>query len=120
MRESKLWLLHLLAGAIIFLLLGLHMVIMHLDDLLRLFGTGYEDPIDASSVFARSRQLFFMVTYIILLGVALYHGLYGLKNIINELNLSCVVEKIVAGVLTLGGFLLFVYGAYAAIFIFVK
>jgi len=120
MRESKLWLLHLLAGAIIFFLLGLHMFIMHLDSILAWLGIGYREPIDAASVFARSRQAFFMVTYIILLGAALYHGLYGLKNIINEMNLSHVIEKVIAGVLTVGGLLLFAYGAYAAIFIFVK
>ena len=58
MRESTLWFWHLLAGAVILVLLAVHMTIMHLDDLLLLLGLSHGDPIDQEIVFARSQQLF--------------------------------------------------------------
>ncbi len=118
MRESTLWFWHLLAGAVILVLLAVHMTIMHLDDLLLLLGLSHGDPIDQEIVFARSQQLFFMITYILLLGAALYHGLYGLRTILFELTLSRALEKAVTLILTVSGLALFVYGAYAAVVIY--
>lgn len=118
MRESTLWFWHLLAGAVILVLLALHMTIMHLDDLMVLLGLSHGDPIDQEIVFARSQQIFFMITYILLLGAALYHGLYGLRTILFELTLSRALEKAVNIILTVSGLALFVYGAYAAVVIY--
>ena len=119
MREGKLWILHLLAGAVILVLLGLHMFIMHLDTILSSLGTGYIDPISAESVFLRSKQVFFMVTYILLLGAALYHGLYGFRNILFELSLTRSAEKIINFFLVASGVVMFVYGAFAAVYVFI-
>ena len=118
MRESTLWMLNLIAGAAILVLLGLHMAIMHLDAVLAFFGLASKGAVDTSAVFARSRQTFFMITYILLLGTALYHGLYGLRNILFELTLSSAAEKTIALLLTLSGLALFGYGAYVAIAVF--
>ncbi len=118
MRESTLWFWHLLAGAVILILLAVHMTIMHLDDLMLLLGLSHGDPIDQKIVFARSQQFFFMITYILLLGAALYHGLYGLRTILFELTLSRALEKAVNLILTVSGLALFVYGAYAAVVIY--
>jgi len=118
MRESTLWFWHILAGAIILVLLAVHMTIMHLDDLLTLLGVGQGDPIDKEIVFARSQQLFFMITYILLLGAALFHGLYGLRTILFELSLSRGLEKTINWLFTLSGLALFAYGTYAAIIIY--
>ncbi|MBN2411953.1 hypothetical protein JXQ31_09700 [candidate division KSB1 bacterium] len=120
MRESKLWVYHLIAGAVILVLLGIHMFIMHLDAILYSLGVGSQNPIDSGVVFARSKELFFMITYIILLGTALYHGLYGFKNILMELTLAQKSEKFISGFLTLCGVLLFAYGTFAAVFVFMK
>ncbi len=120
MRESTLWVLHIFAGILIFFLLGLHMFIMHYDAILVFLGIGYQNPVQAESVFLRSKQFFFMITYILLLGTALYHGLYGLKNIIFELKISATLEKVTSWLLVLFGLLLFIYGAYAAIFVFLQ
>ncbi len=120
MSESKLWVYHLIAGAVILVLLGIHMFIMHLDAILYSIGIGSPHPIGSESVFARSKELFFMITYIILLGAALYHGLYGFKNILFELTLAKKVEKFISGFLTLCGILLFAYGTFAAVFVFMK
>ncbi len=120
MREGKLWVFHLLAGAVIFFLLGMHMFIMHLDEILAAIGLGYSEPISAESVFHRSKHIFFMITYILLLGSALYHGLYGLKNILFEISMSKSAEKSISVFLTILGLALFAYGAFAAVFVFVN
>lgn len=119
MREGKLWILHLLAGAVILVLLGLHMFIMHLDTILTSLGTGYIDPVSAESVFLRSKQVFFMVTYIVLLGAALYHGFYGLRNILFELSLTRTAEKVINVFLVASGIILFIYGAFSAVYVFI-
>jgi succinate dehydrogenase / fumarate reductase membrane anchor subunit len=117
MRESTLWILHIISGAIILILLAIHMGIMHLDFILSSIGLTKGDPIDANIVFARSKQIFFMVTYIILLGTALYHGFYGFRTILFEL-VSNKLHRMITWLFSLVGVALFVYGTYAAIFVF--
>lgn len=118
MRESTLWMWHIFAGAVVFILLGIHMLIIHFDSILHLLGLGSGDVLVAESVFARSKQLGFMITYILLLGFALYHGLYGLRNILFELTLPKGVELVISLVLVMVGVFLFVYGTYVAIAVF--
>lgn len=115
MRETKYWTWHMAAGVVIFFLLGLHMLIMHIGGITHLFSpSGGEAISEANSLF-RDTKLFFTLTYIILLGVALYHGLYGLKNILFELTLTPAVEKAVNAVLLVLGLGLFALGTWAAI-----
>ena len=59
-----------------------------------------------------------MVTYILLLGAGLFHGLYGLRSIFYELSLSKALEKTIGGVLAAAGIALFLYGGYVAIVVF--
>jgi len=118
MRASTLWFWHIIAGAVILILLSLHMAIMHLDDILNMLGVQNGNPVDSAAVFSRSRQAFFMITYILLLGAALYHGLYGFRTIVLELTLSPRFEKVFTALLVLAGLALFAYGTYAAIAIY--
>jgi succinate dehydrogenase / fumarate reductase membrane anchor subunit len=115
MRETKYWTWHMAAGVVILLLLGLHMLIMHLGGTTHLFAPyGGEAVSKANSLFRDSR-LFFTVTYVLLLGVALYHGLYGLRTILFELTLRPAVEKATTFVLVVLGVGLFGLGTWAAI-----
>ncbi len=118
MRESKLWFWHILTAVIILVLLGLHMGIMHLGAILAAVGLGSAEPTKAAEVFRRSRQIFFMVTYILLLGSALFHGLYGLRSMLFELSLSKSIQKAIGGLCAVAGVVLFIYGSYAAIAVF--
>lgn len=118
MRESKLWFWHIVSGLVILVLLGIHMSIMHLGTILNFLGIGSLDPLNSSEVFRRSRQLFFAVMYIFLLGAALFHGLYGLRSIMFELSLSKTVEKAVGRVCAVVGFALFIYGSYVAVLVY--
>ena len=115
MKESTSWYLFMFAGLIIFVLLGMHMVTMHLEGFLAFFGATSEDVLKFESVFERGKQTGFTIFYILLLGTALYHGLYGLRTILFELNLKKGLQKTITLVFTIGGLGLFVYGTYAAI-----
>ncbi len=114
MRDQKLWTWHLAAGAIILVLLGLHMVIMHLDALVGIFNPAGGHPIDWANVVARGQSLAFTATYILLLGAGLFHGLYGLRNILFELDPAPPLKRALSWVLLLVGVGLFILGTWAA------
>jgi len=118
MRESKLWFWHILSAAVILLFLGIHMGIMHLGAIWKALGIGNGDPVNSAEVFRRSRQFGFMITYIVLLGTALFHGLYGLRSMLIELMLSKTMEKAIGRICTAAGFILFIYGSYVAVQVF--
>lgn len=115
MRDRTLWTWHIGAGVVILVLLGLHMTIMHLDTTLGIFGTPGAEPVAWESVASRARSLFFTVTYVLLLGAALYHGFYGLRNILMELNPGAGLRRAINIGLSAVGAALFVFGAWAAI-----
>ena len=116
MRESKLWFLHIITAIVILFLLSSHMGIMHMGYILDFLGfQNAINPTETDKVFARSGQPTFMVFYIVLLGVALFHGLYGLRSIICELSLPKGLEKAVGRLFCVAGVLLFIYGSYVAV-----
>lgn len=114
MRDRSLWTWHMGAGVVILVLLGLHMAVMHLDDSLGIFNPAGGHSIDWANVVERGKSVFFAVSYVVLLGAALFHGLYGLRNIVFELNPSGGLKAAVNWVLLLGGVGLFVFGTWAA------
>ena len=115
MRDRTLWTWHIGAGLVILVLLGLHMTIMHLNATLGFFGTGSAEPTEWESVAARAGSLFFTLTYVLLLGAALYHGFYGFRNILLELNPGRTLRQVINVGLTLVGVALFVFGTWAAL-----
>jgi succinate dehydrogenase hydrophobic anchor subunit len=117
MREQKLWTWHVAAGLVILVLLGLHMVIMHLDAIVKIssLNPAGEEPVDWKNVAARGRMVFFAVTYVLLLGAALFHGLYGLRNILFELHPRAGLKTTLSVALLIVGFGLFVLGTWAAV-----
>jgi succinate dehydrogenase hydrophobic anchor subunit len=116
MNGTKYWTWHMAAGVVILFLLGLHMGIMHIGVAGAAFSTNvHEEAISKVNSLFRDGQLFFTVTYILLLAVALYHGLYGFRTILFELTLPPAVEKSVTVVLLVIGVGLFGLGAWAAV-----
>jgi succinate dehydrogenase / fumarate reductase membrane anchor subunit len=115
MRETKYWTWHMAAGVVILFLLGLHMLIMHLGGTTHLFAPNGGEAVSKANSLFRDGRLFFTVTYILLLGVALYHGLYGLRTILFELTLRPAIEKATTFVLVVLGVGLFGLGTWAAI-----
>jgi succinate dehydrogenase hydrophobic anchor subunit len=118
MRESRLWFWHILSAIVILVLLGVHMGTMHLGAILSSIGIGSPDPVKSAEVFHRSQQLIYMVTYILLLGAALFHGLYGLRSMLFELSLSKSMEKAIGSVCAVAGIVLFIYGTYVAVSVY--
>jgi len=115
MRETKFWTWHMAAGVVILFLLGLHMLIVHIGGITHLFAPFGGEAVSKTNSLFRDGHLFFTVSYILLLGVALYHGLYGLRTILFELTLKPAVEKAVSVVLLILGLGLFGLGTWAAV-----
>jgi succinate dehydrogenase / fumarate reductase membrane anchor subunit len=88
---------------------------MHLGSTLGALGAEEAEPIAWESVAARAQSVLFTVTYVILLGAALYHGFYGLRNILLELNPGAALRRVVNVGLTVAGAALFVFGTWAAL-----
>jgi len=114
MGETKYWTWHMVAGVLILFLLGLHMLIMH-TSLLTVFAPYSSDTDAVKNTLFRDSKLFFTLTYILLLGLALYHGLYGLRTMLFELTLKPAAEKAVTSVLVSVGIGLFGLGTWAAV-----
>lgn len=113
MRESTLWLMHLAAGAVMLVVLGIHFGVMHLGSL---FGYAPGEVLTFTSVDARSGQMFYVVVYMLLLIAALYHGLYGLRSIVFEMSvIGPGLRKAINLLLILAGWGFFFYGARAII-----
>jgi succinate dehydrogenase/fumarate reductase cytochrome b subunit len=115
MRDRTLWTWHIGAGVVILVLLGLHMAIMHLNATLGFVGAQDPEPIAWESVAARAGSLFFTVTYVLLLGAALYHGFYGFRNILMELGPGRRLRTAINVGLSVVGLALFVFGTWAAL-----
>ncbi|HPC82260.1 MAG TPA: hypothetical protein P5234_02610 [Thermoanaerobaculaceae bacterium] len=117
-RDQKLWAWHIVAGLIILVLLGLHMVTMHLEGLvpLRVLNPVVgKAPIDWENVVARGKAVTMPVIYVLLLGAALFHGLYGFTNIVREANPPRWLARTVTALAVVVGLGLFALGSWAAV-----
>jgi succinate dehydrogenase hydrophobic anchor subunit len=115
MRETYSWTWFIIAGIVIFILGGLHMMTVHLNAILGIFNPAPGDAVDWENVSWRGRNLFFTVTYIFLLAAVLYHGFFGLRTILFELGPSRGGQRFITNFLWCAGIVLFIIGTYAAI-----
>ena len=112
--ETRYWTWHMAAGVAMLLLLGMHMVTMHLGSLTGLYiADRAEGAASLANSQARDASIFLTVVYILLLGLALYHGLYGLRTILFELTLRPSVERLVTVAFVIIGLGLFGLGTWA-------
>ena len=114
-RYTFLWLWQLITGVLIAVLLGIHMVMQHLDKILLFFGVNLNDTTSWNSMIERSREALWAGIYVVLLAVLLYHGLNGLRNIILELTPSPRTERVVTGVILAVGIIVFIWASYVPI-----
>jgi len=112
MRTTRFHLLHILAGVLIAVLLGIHMVRLHLDTILEFFGVDSEDPTSWTSMIDRASRGIWAALYIALLAVVLYHALYGLRGIILELTPSAKAGRVVTWSFIIIGVVVFGWSAY--------
>jgi len=121
MKSTSAWSLHMIAGLVLFILLGAHMITMHLDLILGWFNLDDTLPgIDWKNVASRGKHFGMAVFYIVFLGTALYHGLYGARTIFFELGISKGAQNLLTKVFMLGGIGLFIFGSAAAVVFFGK
>jgi len=110
MMRARLQLLSLLSAVVIAVLLGVHMVVIHLSSIL-----GTAETTSWASVMERSGQGTWVALYIALLAFALYHALYGLRNIILETTASAKAERAITWSFIIIGLGVFVWGSYVPI-----
>ena len=115
MRESRYWGLHMTSAVALFVLLGLHLVIMHLDGTLALIDPAWGKPLAWEAVLTRARSAFFTASYVLMLAAALFHGFYGLRTMIIELTGSAAVRRATSIAVWTAGLALFGLGAYAIV-----
>ena len=114
MRETGYWTWFIIAGVMIFVLGGLHMMTVHLSGVVSLSNPFGSDAVAWKNVAYRSKSLCFTLTYIALLGAVLYHGFYGLRTILMELGLQKTTQRKLTASLWVIGIILFVIGTLAA------
>jgi succinate dehydrogenase / fumarate reductase membrane anchor subunit len=88
---------------------------MHLDNVFKFAGGDAAKAVSFAAVVERGQQVSFMVSYVLLLAAALYHGLYGLRTVLFELALAPRIEKMITTLFVVIGMALFVYGAVVAV-----
>jgi succinate dehydrogenase/fumarate reductase cytochrome b subunit len=114
MRETGYWTWFILAGLVIFILGGLHMMTVHLSGVVNIFNPVGYDAVSWENVAYRARNICFTLTYVILLGAVLYHGFYGLRTMLLELGLKSPTERKLTASLWVIGIILFAVGTFAA------
>lgn len=115
MLRTRLHLVHMLSGVAIAVLLGIHMVVIHLDAVLGLFGVDTTDPTSWEAMIARASRGIWAGLYIVLLAFVLYHALYGLRGVILEVTTSAKTERIITWSFTVIGVIAFIWGAYVPV-----
>lgn len=99
------WLLQRVTAVGLVLVLGVHLYVLHF--------TGADAFLTVAGVSVRLRTLTYMVVDYSLLGLALYHGLYGLRSVILDyVSRERTARAVTAGIWALG-LVAFVYGAFA-------
>ena len=115
MRETRFWTWHMIAGLIILILLGAHMIYSHIGNSTSfMVADKGSDAISKDNSQARDAKPFFPYFLVSMLAVALYHGLYGLNNILCELCTDSKGQKAIGVMLFILGVGLFCLGTFAA------
>jgi succinate dehydrogenase hydrophobic anchor subunit len=118
MRRARWHIVHLASAVVIAVLLGIHMVIQHLDDILSFFGIGTGEPTSWLAMIGRSGRGVWVGLYITLLAFALYHALYGLRGIILEVTASSRAERAINVVFIIVGIVVFTWGSCVPFILF--
>ncbi|MEW5692911.1 MAG: hypothetical protein AB1765_06410 [Candidatus Hydrogenedentota bacterium] len=120
MRETKYWFWHIVCGFVMLFLLGLHMIIMHLDEILGVFKFAGERVLAFENVASRSKMIGFACIYVLLVGAALYHGLYGLRSMLLELSMIKPLHRLINIGFWILGVILFIVGAAGSIIFIIR
>lgn len=114
-RSTRYWAANAVAALVILVILGVHMGLIHLDGLLALVNPAWADALAWPRVVARGESGWFTATYVLLVASALFHGLYGLFNMLTEIWTGPRAAARIAAGCWIGGLLLFAVGTGATL-----
>ncbi len=110
MKGGKVWFFHMMAGAVLFLLLTGHIALMHFSPGTLHEWSHPENPLSWEQVLTRAKDLFSAIIYTLFIGIGLFHGFYGLFGILTESNTLRSYRRLIAGLLIVLGIFIFLYG----------
>ncbi len=114
-NKIKYWALNIASALVLLVLLGAHMGLMHLPGLLGQINPAWAEPLAWAQVSGRGSSMVTTAGYVVLLGLALFHGLYGAHTILTEfVDGERAARRIAAGC-WLAGTALFTIGAMASL-----
>ncbi|MDY6820323.1 MAG: hypothetical protein SVN78_01730 [Deferribacterota bacterium] len=119
MNRGLFWFLHICAGVALIVLLGFHMILMHLTDIISFITSSHVEPLHFESVLERGKSVYYFIFYLLLLLIGLYHGLYGLKNILVEIFYSDKSSRITNVAIWIFGLILLFVGSLSTIKFFI-
>jgi succinate dehydrogenase / fumarate reductase membrane anchor subunit len=120
MKNTYLQMAQMISGALVAVLLAVHIGVQKLDVILGFFGARISDPIAWSSVVERAHQGLWVAIYILLLTFGLFHALNGLRNMLLETNLSSSTMRVLTGLIIAFGIVFLALGIYTPIVLLVK
>jgi succinate dehydrogenase hydrophobic anchor subunit len=120
MKNTYLQLAQMISGALVAVLLALHLAVQKLDVILGFFGAKISDPTAWSSVMERAHQGLWVFIYISLLALGLFHALNGLRNMLLEINLSSSAMRVLTGLIVVFGIIFLALGTYTPLFLLGK
>ena len=120
MKNTYLQLAQMVSGALVAVLLALHLTVQKLDVILAFFGARITDPIAWSSVMERAHQGLWVGIYICLLALGLFHALNGLRNILLETNLAPSTMRVLTGLIIAFGIIFLALGTDTPIYLLGK
>ena len=113
--KIKYWALNIASALVLFVLLGAHMGLMHLPGVLGHIDRAWSEPLAWARVSDRGSSLVTTIGYIVLLGLALFHGLYGVNIMLCEFfNGARAARRITVGC-WIAGVALFAVGAASSV-----
>ena len=113
MRNTYLQFAQLVTGIVIAILLAIHMVIQHLDNIMLFFGFDFRHATSWTSMIGRAKQGIWAFIYIALLVFTLYHACNGIRNIVLELNPSPRAERTATVIIIIVGVIFLILGIWA-------
>ncbi|MGA2368631.1 MAG: hypothetical protein ABSF74_08715, partial [Dehalococcoidia bacterium] len=115
MKNTYLQISQMITGALVAILLAIHIAAQQSYVVLGLLGIKVADPTTWVSMMERAHQGSWVGIYIALLAFGLFHALNGLRNILLETNLSASAMRILTGCLIAFGVIFLILGTYTPI-----
>ncbi len=114
MKESQLWFLQLITGALLVIL-----AFIHISTFSTIIGTGYKTGLYYASLVKRAQQPLYIVFYALFLTIVMYHANYGARTLLLELSGGKYKTLINFGVLIVA-MITYLYGLYAAVMFYIN